>query len=592
MAYTSILPRAGIFADQAPADASGFYVAGSNVRFVQGRAETISGFVKHTSETTIGIPRALKSWAQIDGQVDVAVASALAIEIGTGGSLSDITPSRSTGTLSASPFATVNGSPTVTVTHTSHGAITNDRVIFTNATAVNGLTLNGTFSITKINNDTYTIAAGSNANGTGSGGGTPNYQYLLTSGPVDSTLQYGWGVGGWSEGTWGTPRTASDTVLSARTWSLAPYGEDLLALHNDSGVIYYWDATNGTTTRAIPLANAPTANLLVVSPETRHIVTFGAGGDPLKVQWCAQDAITDWTPSATNDAGDQRLIDGSEIRAVIRSRGAILVLTDTAVYEMTYIGGEYVFRFRRIGATGPICGPQAIAERDGLVAWMCVDGTFMAYDGSLRQLACPVRRHVFDDINLVQRVKINAGVNGAFTEIWWSYPSANSAEPDKVVVWAYGQGTDVWWLSDDLGRTAWESAGVISAPLATASNRLIYEHETGASADGLDLVTFVETGDQDIEEGNQLYHINDCIPDLDMTGADADNQVDLTLKARIYPLGTQTTNGPHQIGPSTQKVSTRATGRQIAYRLSSSSTALFWRAGKQRFDVEVSGGQR
>ena len=308
MPYTAVSPRAGIFADQAPADASGFYVAGSNIRFVQGRAETIAGFVKHSTDTTTGIARAIKSWAQINGQIDTAVASASAIQISQGGQLSDITPLRSTGSLS-SPFTTTNGSATVTVAHTSHGAITGDRVIFASATAVNGLTLDGEFTITKIDDNSYTITASGTANGSGSGGGSPTYQYLLSVGQVDSTFQYGWGVGTWGESTWDTARPASDTVLNARTWSLAPYGEDLLALHNDSGVIYFWDATNSTTTRAAALSNAPTANLLVVSPESRHIVTFGAGGDPLKVQWCAQDAITDWTPSATNDAGDQRLID-------------------------------------------------------------------------------------------------------------------------------------------------------------------------------------------------------------------------------------------------------------------------------------------
>lgn len=591
MAYSAVSPRAGIFADQAPADAAGFYVAGSNVRFVQGRAETIAGFVKHTTETTTGISRAIKSWAQIDGQIDTAVASATAVQISQGGQLSDITPYRSTGSLS-SPFTTTSGSSTVTVAHTSHGAITGDRVIFSSATAVNGLTLNGEFTITKVDDNSYTIVASSNASGSGSGGGSLTYQYLLSNGQVDSVFQYGWGIAGWGESTWNTPRSASDTVLDARTWSLAPFGEDLLLVHNNSGVIYFWDATNGPTTRAAALSNAPTANLLAVAPDSRHVIAFGAGGDPLKVAFSSADEPTVWTPSATNSAGDQRLIDGSEIRAAIASRGEILVLTDTAVYSMTFVGGNFVFRFRRIGATGPICGPQAIAERDGIVAWMTTDGNFYVYDGKLRQLPCPVRRAVFDDINLIQKVKINCGVNGAFGEFWWSYPSANSNEPDKVVVWAYGQGTDVWWLSSDLGRTAWDAAGVIAQPLATASNNLIYEHESGTSADGSALVTFVETGDVDINDGNDLYNISDAIPDLDIVGSDTDNKVDLTLKSRIYPLGTQSSNGPHQIGADTTKLSVRATGRQIAYRLASSSTKLFWRAGKQRFDVELSGGQR
>lgn len=591
MTYTAVIPKAGIFADQAPADASGYYINGSNIRFIQGRAETIGGFQKFTQNQTTGIARVIKSWSQINGRINTAVASASAIQVGQGGDLSDVTPLRATGSLSA-PFTTASGSSVVTVSHTSHGVSSGDRVIFSSASEVNGITVAGHYVATKVDANSYTINTTALANASGAGGGSPSYEYLISSGPTDSVFNFGWGVGTWNQGTWGTPRDSSDIVLNARTWSLEPYGEDFLAVHNDGGTIFYWDATTGASNRAAALANAPTANLIVVSAETRHVIAFGSDGDPLKISWCAQDNITAWTALSTNDAGDQRLIDGSEIRAAIQSRSAILVLTDTAVYEMSYIGGEYVWRFRRIGATGPICGPNAITERDGLVAWMTLDGTFMAYDGTLRQLSCPVRRHVFDDINIIQRVKINAGVNGSFGEFWWSYPSANSSEPDQVVVWAYSQGADIWWLSSDLGRTAWDSAGVINNPIAASSDRYIYEHETGASADGSNLTAFVETGDVSLDDGDQLYNISDVIPDLDLVGADENNKVAMTLKARIYPLGDQTVDGPHFIDNDTRKLSVRSTGRQINYRLQSDSTALFWRAGKQRFEVELSGGQR
>jgi len=592
MTYQAVQPRAGIFTDQAPADASGFYASGSNVRFVQGRAETIGGWQKKTATQATGIPRKIKSWAQIDGNINTGLASASALQIDQGGTLYDITPERASGSLT-NPFDTTDTSTTVTVNHSSHGLATGARVIFDSASAVGGITIDGEYTATKVDDNSYTITHSSAATSTVSGGGgSPNYSYLINPGETNSVYQFGWGIGAWNAETWGTARSASDTTLAARIWSLEPWGEDLIAAHNIDGTVYYGEATTGTSVRASALSNAPTASFVMVSPETRHLICFGAGGDPLKIQWCEQDNLTSWTASATNDAGDQRLVEGSEIRAAIRARGAIIVLTDVAAYEMSYIGGQYVWRFRRIGSTGPVMGVNAIAESDGVVAWICEDGTFRYYNGSIQTLDCPVRKRVFDNINLVQRVKVTAGVNASYQEIAWFYPSAGQDEPDKAVVWSYGQGSDVWWLSDDIDRTAWDAAGVIKTPLGVGSDGYIYEHETGASADGSNLTAFVETGDVDIQNGDELYNVGDIIPDMVLQGADASNKVNLTLKSRVYPLGDQTTNGPHEIDSTTQKLSGRATGRQIAYRLESASQNLFWRAGKMRFDVTLNGGTR
>jgi hypothetical protein len=77
-------------------------------------------------------------------------------------------------TLGASPFATANGSSTVTVTQANHDFDVDDFVSFRaiSGTDVNGVNLNKTFRIASVSNGTYTVIADNAATATGSGGGT------------------------------------------------------------------------------------------------------------------------------------------------------------------------------------------------------------------------------------------------------------------------------------------------------------------------------------------------------------------------------------------------------------------------------------
>jgi hypothetical protein len=78
-------------------------------------------------------------------------------------------------TLANNPFATTNGSATVTVTHTSHKLLAGDSVTYSGSAAVNGIPA-GDFNTTMlvrsvINANSYTIRTTTAASGTGSGGG-------------------------------------------------------------------------------------------------------------------------------------------------------------------------------------------------------------------------------------------------------------------------------------------------------------------------------------------------------------------------------------------------------------------------------------
>ena len=132
----------------------------------------------------------------------------------------------------------------------------------------------------------------------------------------------GWSAGTWGSGTWGFSG-ATDSPI--RLWSQANFGEDLFFTYR-GGAPFYWDASNGVTTRAVyvsSLAGASDvpviANKAFVSDIFRFAFCFGANDlgtsalDPMLIRWSDQEDVANWTPAATNQAGSLRLSRGSEI---------------------------------------------------------------------------------------------------------------------------------------------------------------------------------------------------------------------------------------------------------------------------------------
>ena len=74
---------------------------------------------------------------------------------------------------------------------------------------------------------------------------------------------------------------------------------------------------------------------------------------------------------------------------------------------------------------------------------------------------------------------------------------------------------------------------------------------------------FIESGDIDIDEGNQLAFISRIIPDVKFFGTTpTDGQINFVLKTRNFPGDSLTTNSTSNITSTTQQAFTRARGRQ------------------------------
>lgn len=253
--------------------AEGQWVESDRVRFRSGFPEQIGGWVKVSDNTYLGVCRSLFSWTTLSSVTYIGVGTNLKFYVNRDGIFYDITPIRSTVTLGADPFAVVNGSKTVTVTATTHGARVGDFVTYSGATAVAGLTIVGEYQITlSTSANSYQIEAATPANATTSGGGAAVVAaYQINTGPATQLPAYGWGAGYWGYSTWGNATQTEGSEI--RLWSQSNYGEDLIFCPRYGGM-YYWDASVGPGTRAVAVnTKGGVVTFTVASPTQMTLTT-------------------------------------------------------------------------------------------------------------------------------------------------------------------------------------------------------------------------------------------------------------------------------------------------------------------------------
>ena len=110
----------------------GGWTDGNLVRFRKGLPEKIGGWAKNTVNTFLGACRALIGWVSLDSTKYLGLGTNLKYYVKEGNSFNDVTPLRSTTAAGDVTFSATNGSSTVTVADTAHGAVALEfrRVLF------------------------------------------------------------------------------------------------------------------------------------------------------------------------------------------------------------------------------------------------------------------------------------------------------------------------------------------------------------------------------------------------------------------------------------------------------------------------------
>jgi len=248
MPLQKILFKPGVNKENTRYTTEGGWYDCDKIRFRQGNPEILGGWQRISSNTFNGTCRSLWNWTTLGNLNLVGVGTNTKFYIQNGGAYYDITPIRVTTTLGANPF-TGNGTTTVTVTATSHGATDGSFVTFSGVTGTYASVLNAEFQITLVNANSYTITTSSVVAAGATGGSAVVAAYQLNAGPAYAVPLVGWGAGAWGAGAWGVGTTS---VTGLQLWSQINYGEDLVFGPRGGG-LYYWDATGGVTTRGVLL---------------------------------------------------------------------------------------------------------------------------------------------------------------------------------------------------------------------------------------------------------------------------------------------------------------------------------------------------
>ena len=489
----------------------------------------------------------------------------------------------------------------------------------------------------RIGTEDISFVANDTATGILSGGARAQNGTTLAEHTAGATITNISDYVGWGEAS------SADYTIDPGLWVLDNYGTKLVALIYNAQC-FEWDAgaANPTENRATIISGAPTASRhMIVSPVDRHLIFLGtettigtsSSQDDMFIRWSDQESTSDYTPSATNTAGTQRLAQGSRIMGAVRGRDTMYIWTDTAIFLMRFVGQPFTFSFEHAGTNCGLIGKNACMEVDGTAFWMSENG-FFSYSGQLQSMPCLVEDHVFEGLNFTPRDLINAGLNNLFGEVSWYYCSSGSNVIDRVVTYNYLESVMLKkpiWYTGTLARTSWADSSVFEKPHAcyytTADNAsydvvgntdgttIYYEQETGtdqvnAGGSITAITASVLSGDFDITQkraaqgqllgapdirgdGEYIMKIRRFLPDfISQTG-----DTKITLFLRDYPNSSSASSplGPFTITSSTDKVDTRARARAIALQIENTGSkdgsyeAQNWKLGTFRLDIQPDG---
>jgi hypothetical protein len=639
MPLQKIQLRPGIVRDTTNYSNEGGWFECDKIRFFSGYPQKIGGWVKTSPFSFLGVCRQLWNWITSFSDNFLAVGTNIKVYIEAGSVFYDITPLRTTLVSPATNncVETTSGSTTVTINVTSHGCENGAYVTISGVTGdVGGVPdaqINKEHEITKIDSDSFTITVTTAASSTvASGGGTSiDIECQLNPGLAVTTAGYGWGIGLWGVPSWGLSSN-TPIFLPQRDWFFDNFDNDLVMNIRSEvnangkaqgGPIFYWERGSSVSpstaldTRAVllsgitlngvaPSAVPTSAMQIMVSQNDKHLLAFGcqpyAGAadayDPLLIRWASQDQPNEWEPRPTNSAGFLRVSRGSAIVRAIATRQETIVLTDTHVYTLQFLGTTDVFGLQELADNISIISPRATITANNVLYWMGTD-KFYAYDGRVQTLPCTLREYVFKDINFDQSDQIVCGTNEGFTEIWWFYPSAGSNSNDRYVI--YNHLTNIWYYGN-LERTAWLDVASREFPIAAStpegsSTGLLYTHEVGLNDDESPLEAFCQSSDFDIGDGDQLMLTKRLIPDVSFNTSTATNpEVTFGIRSRNFPGSAYTNNALNEkpvieasVDIYTEQVFIRTRGRQMALRVSSDGLNVQWQLGSPRIESRADG---
>ena len=602
--------KPGLHRESTQYEEDGKWYDGNHVRFRAGKPENMRGYQTKVSATFEGSARDLITYQSNNNKKRAVFGTPNKLYEHDGDRIVDITPITTAVTL-ANCFGTSSGSTRVCCSDAAHGRVVGDYVYFTSTAAFNNVSLStNVYPVISVDSaNVFTISVTDAANATGSDTGSATFNYLIPTGNSIAVAGTGYGAASYQATVcasdtraWNNAASAdaTDIVFDITQWSLDNWGDDVIANRNGSNIFYFNSDASTVPIRATSITTSPiSVNSIVVSPNDRHLVALGSNEyspsatvsgtfNPMLVRWSDQDDRTNWVPSVSSTSGEVVLTDGTRIIGAIRSKNAINVWTDNALWLMQFVGPPFTFKFTQAGTNCGMISQHAGIDYNGITYWMGYDN-FYKFDGQVRTLDCTVRKYIFDRLNIKYKEKIFTGINSEFKEIIWLFASDDSGitECDSYVIfspennyWTYGTGIFTTFVDKEVfGNT-------ITTGVSSSESRL-YNNEPADyfTANNSTIVSFVESADFDIDDGNAVLFMNKLIPDFELNTG----KLKVKIITKKYPESSEEITKEFDVTQLTDKINFRARGRQAKIRVSCSSQGSSWQWGSVRLGFQGDG---
>lgn len=212
---------------------------------------------------------------------------------------------------------------------------------------------------------------------------------------------------------------------------------DILYMTNKADGLHKW--TGAGNVAAIG-GSSPDAWLIRVL--RNHLAYFGNGTNPWKFGWAALGSESDWTASATNDAGSFDVIDTNDPAVGLENLDEDLVgYKEKSIHKFTYIGGREVVARRRMVSDVGLLSPYSVAAFTSRHIFMGNPYNFYLYEGSNYvddSIGDPIREKVFGDFSPLLARRCRSVIWPSTQEVLFFYPSATSSNDcDRCVVYNY-----------------------------------------------------------------------------------------------------------------------------------------------------------
>lgn len=236
-------------------------------------------------------------------------------------------------------------------------------------------------------------------------------------------------------GTSWTSRRTGYNATSEIGWSMCQFGDVTVAANGADAIQY----AIGSGSDFTDISGAPSAAIVTtVSPGFVMAFDTDDGVDELHDGWwcSALRDYSDWTPSATTQAANGRLLDSpGSINAGLALGDGVAAYKQRSIYYGQYVGGDIIWAWSRVAGNAGCVGKNAVVDAGGVHYFVGVDNLWM-YDGSQpTAIGDGIKEWFFGTVDNARMYRIQAVYDRARSHVWFFCPTPDSDALSFAIVY-------------------------------------------------------------------------------------------------------------------------------------------------------------